>query len=489
MNHASDTSVLDSLLEGCQVIGFDYRYLFVNDAVAQHGRRTKEELLGHTMLELYPGIEATHMFSLLEQCMKERKPTEMENEFTFPDGSIGWFALKIEPVPQGAFILSIDISERKRAEIEIQNQLRRIQALREIDMAIISTTNLSLSLKTVLEKVTSSLNVDAADILLLSHNSYLLEYAAGLGFRAHGIERSQTRLGQGYAGRAALDRQTVFIPDVRELQEPFLRSALLQEENFVSYYCVPLIAKGNVVGVLEVFHRSLLEADQAWLDFLHALAGQASIAVDSGHLFTDLQRTNMDLMLAYDSTIEGWSKALDLRDKETEGHTLRVTEMTMRLAQAAGIADDQMIHIKRGALLHDIGKMGVPDTILLKAGRLTDDEWEIMRQHPVYAHDMLYSIEYLRPALSIPYSHHERWDGTGYPLGLKGEQIPLSARLFAIVDVWDALRSNRPYRQGWPDEKVLQYIRAEAGVHFDPKAVELFLQVVREKSEISETNP
>src|ERR1700752_3986358 len=463
MNQASDSSVLDNLMEGCQVISFDYRYLYVNDAVAKQGRRSKEELLGNTM--------------------NERKPAELENEFTFPDDSIGWFALKIEPVPQGAFILSIDISERKRAEIEIQNQLQRIQALREIDMAIISTTNLSLSLKTVLEKVTSSLKVDAADILLLSPHTQMLEFAAGLGFRMHGIERSQPLLGQGYAGRAALEQQTIFVPDLRDLQQPLLRSALLVGENFVSYYCVPLVAKGNVVGVLEVFHRSRLEPDQTWLDFLHALAGQASIAVDSGHLFTDLQRTNTDLMLAYDSTIEGWSKALDLRDKETVGHTLRVTEMTLTLARAAGIPEDEIIHVKRGALLHDIGKMGVPDNILHKAGRLIDDEWEIMRQHPAYAHDMLYSIDYLRPALTIPYSHHERWDGTGYPLGLKGEEIPLSARLFAIVDVWDALRSDRPYRQGWPDEKVLQYLRAESGAHFDPKAVELFLQVVNERSD------
>ena len=482
---ASENSVLDHLLEGCQVISFDFRYLYVNEVVAKQGRRSREELLEHTMMDLYPGIEKTHMFTLLEQCMNERKPAELENEFTFPDGSVGWFALKIEPVPQGAFILSIDISERKRAEIEIQNQLQRIQALREIDMAIISTTNLSLSLKTVLEKVTSSLAVDAADILLLSPQTQMLEFAAGIGFRTHGIERSQPRLGQGYAGRAALEQQTIFVPDLRELQEPLLRSALLAGENFVSFYCVPLVAKGNVVGALEVFHRSPLEPDQTWLDFLHALAGQASIAVDSGHLFTDLQRTNMDLMLAYDSTIEGWSKALDLRDKETVGHTLRVTEMTLTLARAAGIPEDEIIHVKRGALLHDIGKMGVPDNILHKAGRLTEDEWEIMRQHPAYAYDMLYSIDYLRPALSIPYSHHERWDGTGYPLGLKGEDIPLSARLFAIVDVWDALRSNRPYRQGWPDEKVLQYLRAESGAHFDPKAVELFLGVVNEKKQVS----
>ena len=352
-------------------------------------------------------------------------------------------------------------------------------------MAIISTTNLSLSLKTVLEKVTGSLAVDAADVLLLNPHTQMLEFAAGRGFQTHGIERTQRRLGQGHAGRAALEQRTIFIPDLRNVQEPFLRAALIAGENFVSFYCVPLIAKGNVVGVLEVFHRSTLDPDHTWLDFLHALAGQASIAVDSGQLFHDLQRSNVDLILAYDSTIEGWSKALDLRDKETEGHTLRVTEMTITLARAAGIPEGEIIHVKRGALLHDIGKMGVPDKILHKPGKLTDDEWEIMRQHPTYAYEMLYPIEYLRPALSIPYSHHEKWDGGGYPQGLKGEQIPLPARLFAIVDVWDALRSNRPYRQGWPDEEVLEYIRSEAGAYFDPKAVEVFLDVVNERTQAS----
>jgi PAS domain S-box-containing protein len=485
MSKASANSVLDHLLEGCQIIGFDYRYLYVNDTVAEQGRKTKEELLGHTMLELYPGIETTPMFSLLERCMQHREPAEMENEFTFPDGSIGWFALKIEPVPEGVFILSVDISERKRAEMEIQNQLRRIQALREIDMAIISTTNLSLSLKTVLEKVTSSLNVDAADILLLSPHSLMLEFAAGRGFQTHSMELTQRRLGQGQAGAAALGQRTIFIPDLRELREPFLRAALIAGENFVSFYCVPLIAKGNVVGVLEIFHRSRLDPDPAWLEFLEALAGQASIAVDSSQLFHDLQRKNVDLILAYDSTIEGWSKALDLRDKETEGHTLRVTEMTIRLARAAGIPEGEIIHVKRGALLHDIGKMGVPDTILHKPGKLSPIEWEIMRKHPAYAYEMLFPIEYLRPALTIPYFHHERWDGSGYPQGLRDEQIPLPARLFAVVDVWDALRSNRPYRQGWPENEVREYIRSEAGIYFDPQAVELFLRVLDEEAPAS----
>jgi len=238
---------------------------------------------------------------------------------------------------------------------------------------------------------------------------------------------------------------------------------------------VPLITKGNVVGVLEVYHRAPYEANDEWRTFLETLAGQVAIAVDSAQLFESLQRANADLVLAYDATIEGWSRALDLRDKETEGHTLRVTEITLRLAHAMGIPEDEHVHIRRGALLHDIGKMGVPDAILLKPGPLTEDEWAIMRRHPQHAYDMLAPISYLRPALDIPYCHHEKWDGTGYPRGLKGEAIPLAARLFAVVDVWDALRSDRPYRPAWPEEKVREHTRAGVGTHFDPQVAETFL--------------
>src|SRR5207249_2272104 len=220
------------------------------------------------------------------------------------------------------------------------------------------------------------------------------------------------------------------------------------------------------------FHGSPLDPDPEWLDFLEALAGQAAIAVDNTWLFDDLQRSNTELSLAYDTTLEGWSNALDLRDKETEGHTQRVTEMTMRLAQAMGVSSASLVHIRRGALLHDIGKMGIPDSILLKPGPLTGEEWEIMRRHPVYAYELLSPIAFLRPALDIPYCHHEKWDGTGYPRGLKGEQIPLAARIFAIVDVWDALRSARPYRAAWPRDKGPGHVRTPSGSHFGPHVVE-----------------
>ena len=192
----------------------------------------------------------------------------------------------------------------------------------------------------------------------------------------------------------------------------------------------------------------------------------------------NFQQAHEELAQAYEATLEGWSRALELRDKETEGHTQRVTEMTMRLTHAMGIYEAELVHIRRGALLHDIGKMGIPDDILRKPGPLTDEEKELMRKHPIYAYEMLSPITYLHPALDIPYCHHEKWDGTGYPRGLQGEQIPLAARIFAVVDVWDALLSNRPYRSGWSEEKVKAYIHEQAGTHFDPQVVEAFMKII-----------
>ena len=193
-----------------------------------------------------------------------------------------------------------------------------------------------------------------------------------------------------------------------------------------------------------------------------------------------LREANTQLLNAYEATIDGLSHALDLRDRETEGHSRRVTEVTIKLAQALNINDEEITHIRRGSLMHDIGKIGIPDAILHKPEPLADEEWIIMRKHPQFAYDMLASIEYLRPALVIPYNHHEKWDGTGYPRGLKGEEIPISARLFAIADVWDALTSDRPYRPAWSQEQALAYIREQSGKHFDPQVVELFFNVIQE---------
>jgi HD-GYP domain-containing protein (c-di-GMP phosphodiesterase class II) len=275
----------------------------------------------------------------------------------------------------------------------------------------------------------------------------------------------------------------VHIPNLSEATDEFIHFPPSAGEGFVTYYGVPFIAKGQVKGVLEVFYRTPFCPDGESLAFLETLAGQVAIAIDNLSLLTDLQHSNLQLALAYDATIEGLSRALDLRDKETEGHTQRVAELTAQLARTMGMNDAELVHVRRGSLLHDMGKMGIPDSILLKTDQLTDEEWSIMHCHPQYAFDMFSPIEYLRPALDIPYCHHEKWDGTGYPRGLKGNEIPLPARLFAIVDVWDALTRERPYRQAWSKEKALAHIRKQAGKHFDPHVVEIFLNILHEQEE------
>lgn len=362
---------------------------------------------------------------------------------------------------------------------DAQRRLRQVQALRSIDMAILASLDLRLTLRALLDEVIRHLEVDAASVLLLNPYTQELEYRAGRGFRTSAIENSRLRLGEGVAGRAAVERRVLTVVNLA-WEGNFVRKKLLQEEGFAAYSVAPLISRGQLLGVLEIFRRAPLERDREWIEFLEALASQAAIAVDNARLFNELEQSNIHLRLAYDATIEGWSRAMDLRDKETEGHTQRVTELTVRLARAAGMREEEIVHVRRGALLHDIGKLGVPDRILNKAGELTEEEWAIMRQHPQFAYDMLASIEYLRPALAIPWCHHERWDGSGYPRGLKGKEIPLAARLFAVVDVWDALRSERSYRKAWSKEETLAYIKANSGTHFDPWAVELFLKVIEE---------
>jgi HD-GYP domain-containing protein (c-di-GMP phosphodiesterase class II)/CHASE3 domain sensor protein len=473
-------STLDTMLEGCQIIGFDWRYIYLNDAAVVQGRQPRAQLIGRTMMEAYPGIEETPLFRALEQTMHRRISQQLENEFQFPNGVTGWFELSIQAVPEGIFILSQEITERKRAETHIEQQLQRLQSLRMIDMAILGATDLRLMLRVVLEQAMARLNTDIAAILRFNATTMMLEMSAISGNRFPETARLTMRIGEGVTGRAALEGHTIAMPMIDSDQLPAWLRPIVAQEGLHAVYATPLIARGNLIGVFQVAFREPFDAAQHWIDFFEALAGQAAMAIDSGDSFAVLQRANRDLKLAYDTTIEGWSNALDLRDKETEGHSQRVTEMTIRLAQQIGMRDEELIHVRRGALLHDVGKLGIPDNILLKPGPLTDGEWEIMRRHPLYAYEWLHRIAYLQPALDIPYCHHERWDGSGYPRGLQGEQIPLAARLFAVVDTWDALRSDRPYRAGWPEEHVIAHIRSLAGSHFDPQAVAAFLSVLAE---------
>ena len=371
--------------------------------------------------------------------------------------------------------LEKEIAARRKAENKAQTRLQHLGTLHMIDLMITSNLDLKMTMAIFLEQIVPQLKVDAAAVLLLNPYTQTLTYGAGIGFKTSLIQKSKVRLGTGLAGVAAMERRMIRIDDLENPDVDFVPESLVSVEKFKSYCSVPLIAKGEVKGVLEIYQRDGTMAEEESFDFLQALAAQAAIAIDNATLFRELQTSNTELVIAYDSTIEGWGKALNLRDRETEDHTQRVTDITVRIARIYGMQEKEIVHVRRGALLHDIGKMGVPDTILMKEGTLTPEEEKIMHNHPVNAFQILMPIAYLRPALDIPYCHHEKWDGTGYPRGLKGEQIPIAARIFALVDTWDALISKRRYHEAWPREKVEEYIRAQAGTHFDPELVELFL--------------
>ena len=374
-------------------------------------------------------------------------------------------------------VMAASALQRSRQHEATRRRLERLSALHAIDRAISGSFNLSLTLHVILDQVVSQLEVDAADVVLFDPDTLETTFAEGLGFQRYRPQSGTSESHKNLILDALLKRELIALPDLAGERPELLESGIFSLEGFRSYHAVPLIAKGRIKGVLEVFHRRPLQVDREWTEFLRTLGTQAAIAMDNAELVENLRRTNLMLDQAYNTTLEGWVRALDLRDASTGEHTQRVVANTLKLAGAVGVPSGTLVHVRRGALLHDIGKLGIPDSILNKKGPLTDEEWAVMRKHPIYAREMLQPIEFLHPALPIPTAHHEKWDGGGYPDGMRGAQIPLEARVFAVIDVWDALSSHRPYREAWPADKVHAYIREQAGTHFDPQVVEIWARV------------
>ena len=474
----------------------------VNQAFTHTLGWSREEMLTRPFIEfVHPDDIEPTLKEVERQIAAGEEVLYFENRYIHKDGTYRVLAWK--SVPQdGKYMYAVarDVTAQRQEQDRIEDlnkelekrvdertreiaiQLDRVHSLRKIDVAILGSVDLRVVFEVFLDQVTECLGVDAAAVLLANAGTQTLMYAAGRGFKTDLIRNSKVPFGKGFAGRAALERGRKLALKL-ETEPDFSRPDLVKAEGFASYIAVPLLSKGRVIGVLDLFHRTPLDPSEDWISFLETLAGQAAIAVDSATMFLQLERSHAELSLSYDATLEGWVKALDLRDHETEGHSMRVTELTVQLAHSMGLPEQDLAHIRRGALLHDIGKIGIPDEILLKPGKLDDQEMEKMKLHPVYAYEWLSPIRYLAPALDIPYGHHERWDGTGYPRGLKGESIPLAARIFAVIDVWDALRSDRPYRAAWSSEKTLEHIQEGSGSHFDPVVVAAFMRMIDEESE------
>lgn len=354
------------------------------------------------------------------------------------------------------------------------------EAEHRIAMILQSSLDLHDHLPTVVESLAALLNADAVTALGLSPSSQRFELLATYGLNPSILAKLNLFLETGLARKNIDGYQPIWIEDLQSNESYFRPISCLNEDGFRSYLALPLMGHNELAGVVEFLWRKPHHIDPGSYEFLDRVAGQLALAIQRGCVIRNIQHRNDELLKRYDAMITGLSRALEFRDIETEGHTRRVSELTMRLVEHMHIPSEQWDAIRQGALLHDIGKLGIPDKILLKPGSLDPQERKVMQQHVRYGYKILADIFSARHTLDITLYHHEHWNGKGYPDGLKGEQIPLVARMFAVVDVFDALKSDRPYRAAWSHLKVLQYIQVEAGRQFDPHVVKLFLEIAGE---------
>ena len=440
-----------------------------------------EQFLGHKIQEILPAEVGSKITRALHETFKTGKVVSIEYPLKVLEGD-RWFEARLVPMDASRAIAIVrNVTERVENAERIQTQLRRLSALHAVDAAITSSFDLNVTLSVILRQMINQLGVDAVDILVLNSATRMLEFAAGFGFHTKWPQPTSLMIGQGYAGKAALERRTISVSDFAGQPAGFLFPLNLVSEKFANYCAVPLIAKGQVKGVLEIYQHSLLSPDDDWLDFLTTIAGQAAVAIDSATMFQDLQRSNAELSQAYDAAIESWAQVLELSSRESGAHAYRVVDLTLRLARSMGVAEADLVHFRRGALLHDVGKLGISENILNKPGPLDDVERKTLQGHALLAYQLLSPVNYLAPALDIPHYHHERWDGSGYPEGLCADQIPFPARLFAVVDVYDALTSDRPYRSALSQQAALEFIDHHSNDLFDPAVVKAFLRMMKEK--------
>lgn len=366
--------------------------------------------------------------------------------------------------------------EKEDAETELKKRLVELESLYKISNSLRIADTLFGMLKILLYETLKALNTNAGAIWIYQDSVGILLAAETSGWYSSYKEEC-LKPGEGIVGKVYSSGKPYVAKDYHTESQT---SNKLMEKVPQGWggACIPIYSADKALAVIDVSVPHPREITEEDLKLLYSISEMAGIAMQRITLFEELQASEAALVSAYDETIQGWAKALELRDQETEGHSERVTEQVIIIARKMGIQEDKIIHIYRGALLHDIGKMGIPDTILLKPGPLDDREWEIMRQHPTYAYELLSPISYLESALSIPYCHHEKYDGSGYPRGLAGEEIPLEARIFAVIDVYDALISDRPYRLAWSKEDALKQIKKESGSHFDPQVVKYFIEIV-----------
>jgi len=483
--------------------------LYISPAYERVFGRTCEELYNNpqSFLDNVHPEDLGRVAGAMDALYEHGRLFNEEYRILRPDGRQRWIWARAYPVREDSGEvtrysgIAEDITERRQTEqtlrkseaqlresySRIERSLHRMTALRNVDLAITTHTDQVSMAEAILSHVVDSAEVEAAVLFVPNLPTpgrprstgplSALRLAGIAGLPESALDGNVLNWQMLMVNHVFQSCQALFINDRR--QDPHPGAQMLSRAAGLNTCAVlPLLARGQAKGVLQFFPRAGHARDPDWQTFLQSLALQAAIGIDHVEMLENLKNTNRELASAYDETIKGWAQALELRDKETRGHAGRVTELTVRLASAVGLQGDALDHIRRGAFLHDIGKMAIPDSILGKTGQLSNDDWITMRQHPTIGYRMLSNIGYLKPALDVVLCHHEKWDGSGYPRGLRGEEIPLSARIFAVIDVWDALTNNRPYRLAWPDEEVRMYLRKETGKQFDPRIVDQFLKLV-----------
>ena len=455
-------------------INRDDQFLYVNPMWCEITGFTEPELLKTSLWSVINHGDGGEVRKKYNELLRtESGMIRFETSFNTRNGEQKWLDITagfIDYQGEKATIgTAIDITFRKQREHDLEVVAKISEALRtDLTREQVRTT--------ILAELMALLSIDGAIISTMEESEDLPNLVRAVGCW-QSINNRKLKANEGLSG-FIINSCKPYVNFNASHDAYFASPELIT--NMVTLAGVPLVTKGETIGSIIIGANRLMSENE--LRLLKTIGDLAASAIHRSDLYEQTSVQATELKRAYDATLEGWAHALELRDKETQGHSLRIANMTLELAKRMGIDEQNLDNIRRGALLHDIGKMGVPDTILLKPGKLTEDEWSIMQKHPTYAYEMLSELPYFKDVLDIPYCHHEWWDGTGYPRGLKGEQIPLSARIFAIVDAWDALVSDRPYRKAWNKDNALKHLVDQAGTHFDEEVVKAFAQMMEDNA-------
>jgi putative nucleotidyltransferase with HDIG domain len=495
----SNGSCLGEIIFDSEGRPVDFRLLALNPALEEMLKTSAQQITGCTLREAFPDFDAQSLLSILGRIVMTGESGKFEYFLAQSERYLNITAYS--PRAGQCALIAEDITEHRRAQEALRKSeeqlresyhrlergLRQMSILRNIDQAITTYADYSSMASAILGDVVSPGEVDAAVLFIPNIPAAgrvrgtgplgMLRMAGMAGLPESAVDSSVINWQTWLATQVYQTLQPIYITDIREQNHPGAET-LHRVTGYKICAVLPLISRRQVKGVFEFFLRDEDEKDNDWQTFLKSLSLQTAIGFDHVEMLENLKRSNRELALAYDETIKGWALALELREKEDRGHAERVSTLSVRLAAALGFNGEALDNIRRGAFLHDIGKMAVPDNVLYKTGPLNPDEWVVMRKHPTEGYRVLSGIMYLQPALDVVYNHHEKWDGSGYPRGLKGEEIPFSARIFAVVDVWDALTNDRPYRPAWPLADARSYMREQAGRHFDPRIIDMFLKIV-----------